>query len=69
MPYYPGLGKCYKSQPSASANDTYVAFDNSKYLETPYPIDVDYLWWPNVQRDFHHDQYLECFLKVVFAFS
>ena len=38
---YQGLGKRYQPQPSALADNNYLALDNSKYNEKPRPIIVE----------------------------
>ena len=35
---YQGLGLCYPPQPSASADNTNLGLDNSRYHAQPHPI-------------------------------
>ena len=38
---YQGLGLCYPPQPLASADNTNLGFDNSRYHAQPHPIIVN----------------------------
>ena len=48
---YQGLGRCYQPQPSASADNTNLALDNSGYHEKLHPIIVYYLGTYDVFRE------------------
>ena len=39
---YQGLGLCYPPQPSASAADTNLSPDHSRYYAWPHPIIINY---------------------------